>query len=91
MPRRDLFSRDGGAAGFGAWELKGRYDRLQISDSTANSNRAESLFFGVNWYLNRFVRYVLDLGFERFNDPLRSPRPDGKNFFVVLSRMQVTF
>jgi hypothetical protein len=34
---------------------------------------------------------VLDLGFERFNDPARSPNPRDKNFFVVLSRIQVAF
>jgi hypothetical protein len=34
---------------------------------------------------------MLDLGFERFKDPARSPRLGDKNFFVVLSRIQVAF
>jgi hypothetical protein len=34
---------------------------------------------------------MLDLGFERFKDPARSPQPGDKNFFVVLSRVQVAF
>lgn len=90
-PRRNLFGDGNGNEGFGAWELKFRYANLQISDATAKSNRAESFYFGPNWYLNRFVRYVLDLGIERFKDPLRAPRPGDRNFFVILSRVQVAF
>ena len=90
-PKNKLFGDGNGKPGFGAWELKFRYANLQIADGTAKSNRAESFFFGPNWYMNRFVRYVLDLGFERFKDPARSPKPGDKNFFVVLSRIQVAF
>jgi phosphate-selective porin OprO/OprP len=90
-PTRGVFGEAGGLSGFGAWELKFRYSNLQIDDSTPRSNRVETIFFGPNWYLNRHVRYVLDLGFERFKDPLRSPSPGDANFFVVLSRIQVTF
>lgn len=90
-PKHNLFGDEGGRTGFGAWELKFRYANLQLSDGTARSNRAETIYFGPNWYMNRFVKYVLDLGFERFNDPLRSPKPGDKNFFVILSRIQVAF
>ena len=90
-PRNNLFGDGGGKQGYGAWELKFRYSNLQIADGTRKSNRADTFFFGPNWYLNRFVRYVLDLGFERFKDPARSPRPGDRNFFVVLSRVQVAF
>jgi phosphate-selective porin OprO/OprP len=90
-PKHNLFGDESGRTGFGAWELKFRYTRLQISDATSKSNHAETIFFGPNVYFNRFVRYVLDLGFERFNDPARSPNPRDRNFFVVLSRIQVAF
>jgi phosphate-selective porin OprO/OprP len=90
-PKNNLFGDSNGKQGFGAWELKVRYSNLQIADGTAKSNRAGTLYFGTNWYMNRFVRYMLDLGFERFKDPLRSPSPGDKNFFVVLSRVQVAF
>jgi phosphate-selective porin len=91
LPNRNLFGDDGNATGFGAWELKARFARLQIADGTAKSNHAESIYFGANWYLNRFVKYVLDFGIERFNDPLRSPSPKDKNYFVTLSRIQFSF
>jgi phosphate-selective porin OprO/OprP len=90
-PKNNLFADSNGKQGFGAWELKARYSNLQIADGTTKSNRAGTLYFGTNWYLNRFVRYMLDLGFERFKDPVRSPNPGDKNFFVVLSRVQVAF
>ena len=90
-PRRNLFGEGNGNPGFGAWELKFRYSNLQIANGTAKSNRAETFFFGPNWYMNRFMRYVLDLGFERFKDPARSPNPGDKTYFVVLSRIQVAF
>jgi phosphate-selective porin OprO/OprP len=90
-PKRNLFGDGNGNQGFGAFELKVRYANLQIADGTTKSNRADSLYFGPNWYLNRFVRYMLDLGFERFKDPLRTPNPGDRTFFVVLSRIQIAF
>jgi len=90
-PRNNLFGDSNGKQGFGAWELKFRYSNLQIADGTAKSNRAETFYFGPNWYMNRFVRYLLDLGIERYKDPSRSPRPGDRSFFVVLSRVQVAF
>jgi phosphate-selective porin OprO/OprP len=90
-PRNNLFSDGSGRQGLGAWELKFRYANLQIADGTPKSNRAETFFFGTNWYMNRYVRYVLDLGIERFKDVARTPRPGDSNLFVVLSRIQVAF
>jgi len=92
IPRRNLFGDGNGKEGFGAWDLKFRYANLQIADGTTKSNRAESFYFGPNWYMNRYVRYMLDLGFERFKDPLRAPQPGERGFyFVVLSRVQIAF
>lgn len=90
-PRHNLFGEKNGGAGLGAWELKFRYSNLQVSNGTAKSNRAETFLFGPNWYLTRYVRQVFDFGFERFKDRVRSPNPNDRYFFVVLSRIQVAF
>ena len=90
-PKRNLFGDGNNNTGFGAWELKFRYSNLQVTDGTTKSNRADTFYFGPNWYLNRFVKYVLDVGIERYKDPSRSPKPGDRNFFVVLSRIQVAF
>ncbi|HKV37615.1 MAG TPA: porin [Blastocatellia bacterium] len=90
VPKRSLFDeRAGRRAGLGAWEIKVRYDSLQINDSTRNSNHADSVYFGANWFMNRFIRYSIDLGVERFGDPVRAPNPKTKNFFAVLNRIQL--
>ncbi len=88
-PLRPFFN--GGESAFGAWELKARFARLQIADGTAKSNHAETIYFGANWYMNRFLKYLFDVGIERFNDPLRSPNPKDKNYLVILNRLQFTF
>jgi phosphate-selective porin OprO/OprP len=90
-PKNNLFGDSQNPTGFGAWEIKVRYSNLQMLDGTVKSNHAGTFFFGPNWYLNRFVRYVLDLGVERFGDPARTPRPGDRHYFVVLSRVQLAF
>src|SRR5215472_4760830 len=89
-PRRSVFG-DEKSRGWGAFELKFRYSYLDINDGSARRNRVSTYYFGPNWYLNKFVRYLLDFGVERFQDPLRTPRPGERNFFVVLSRVQFSF
>jgi phosphate-selective porin OprO and OprP len=88
-PKRGLFDEGNGRTGLGAWELKLRYSNLQLDDRTVRSNRAETVYFGTNWYMNKFVRYMLDIGIERFRDQLRAPKPGDKNFLTVLSRVQI--
>ena len=77
--------------GYGAWELKFRYANLLINDATPRSNRAESYYFGQNWYLNKFVRYGWILALSASATPLRAHKPGERNFFVVLSRVQFSF
>jgi phosphate-selective porin OprO/OprP len=68
-PRRAL-----GKGGAGAFELALRYDRLDLSDTPvlANAgNRAESLTFGLNWYLNPYARLLFNwVRFNGANTPL---------------------
>lgn len=90
-PRHPLFSTENGKMGLGAFELKARFDDLQIANGSTKSNRSQTFYVGSNWYMNRFVRHMLDFGFERFQDPVRSPKPGDKNYFVILSRIQVAF
>jgi phosphate-selective porin OprO/OprP len=91
IPNHSLFETEPSRHGIGAFELKARFARLQLSDGTAKANHGESLYFGANWYLNRFVKYFFDFGMERFNDPLRSPKRNDRNYFVTLNRIQFAF
>ena len=80
--------RDGG--GLGAWEVAGRFERLQLDDDV-NSNHATAWTLGVNWWLNKFVRYQANVAFERFHDPLRAPELGNPDHVGFLSRIQVIF
>lgn len=86
-PNRNFLDGNGGA---GAWELAYRFERLQMDDR-ANSNHAIAHTFGVNWWMNKFVRYQANIAFERFNDPLRAPEPGKTNHLAFLTRIQVIF
>lgn len=89
-PRSGLWNKDQFERGIGAWELKFRYSNLHFADGF-QSDRAETFSTGVNWYLTRSVKYMLDLNVERFADPRRTPRPGDRSFFSLLTRMQFAF
>jgi phosphate-selective porin OprO and OprP len=57
----------GGSGGWGAWQIAGRYDVIDLSDQsvlipgcTACGEQATWLF-GVNWYLNDYTRLTLNV------------------------------
>ena len=89
--KTNLFGGEKGTKGFGAWELKFRYSNLQVADGTTKSNRSDAYLFGFNWYLNRFVKYVQDIGIERFKDSQRVPITGQHSSFVVMSRIQFVY
>ncbi|HET9640894.1 MAG TPA: porin [Allosphingosinicella sp.] len=68
-PKRPL-----GKGGAGAFELALRYDRLDLSDTPVLAragNRAESLTFGLNWYLNPYAKLLFNwVRFNGTNTPL---------------------
>ena len=86
-PKRSFL---GAPRGPGAWELALRYENLRMSDSL-NPNRAEGLTLGVNWWMNKFVRYQSNFAFERIKDAARSATPGENGHFGYLSRIQVIF
>lgn len=79
-----------GNGGKGAWELALRYENLQMHDS-ANANRGDAFTFGINWWMNKFVRYQSNFAFERLKDPYRAATFGKNNSFAYLSRIQVIF
>ena len=86
---------------WGAFELVGRYSELDVDDDafplfaspTSSASSAKAWSVGLNWYLNRSVRFMFDLAQTRFeggavSGPGVGDRPDEK---VVFSRFQVNF
>ncbi|MEA2692743.1 MAG: phosphate-selective porin OprO and OprP [Acidobacteriota bacterium] len=82
---------------WGALELAARYNRLEVDDKAfpffANpasaASRATAWAVGLNWYLTRGVRFMLDYEQTRFKGGAATGnRPDEK---VVLDRIQISF
>jgi len=88
-----------GEHGWGAWELKFRYAKIQaktpntlISTGVLSGAEAHTEQFttGINWYPNYWVRYMLDFSVDRAKDPTTA-NVLPQNFFVVLQRLQFRF
>ena len=84
---------DGGAGGIGAWQLVARATELEVDDAafplfadpTRAARRARTLGLGVNWYLNRMVRFSADYNHTDLDGgPLEGER-------VLIARAQLRF
>ena len=98
-PRRPLF--DGG---IGAVELAVRYDELgfesadKIGPAFRNPRAAHILgnsdkvwTFGINWFVNRWVRVTVNAIREEFEDAVRTPEPGTTEFWSGVARLQLVF
>ena len=62
----------------GAWELVARYENIEVEDDNDGKNKgAEKWILGVNWYLNKNVKFMLnyidaDVDKELFMDEKKS-------------------
>jgi phosphate-selective porin OprO and OprP len=88
--------------GIGAVELAVRTEALDFSSTgsgePSDSPRAEVIppvadrvfTFGINWYLNRYMKVQANVVRERFSDPARSPTPGDAAIMSTLLRFQLT-
>ncbi len=92
-----------GGHGWGAWELAFRYDRIQAKEpgiSIPNpitpgfvptfDSHTDEFTFGLNWYLNNWVKYQTNFNVDRLKDPSVTGQ-EPQNFFVLLNRLQFRF
>ena len=98
-PRRPL-----SAGGIGAIELAVRYETLEFASSNTSGTpfrnpRAEHILgnsdkvatFGVNWFVNRWVRITANAIREQFEDAPRTPQPGTTEFWSGVARLQLVF
>jgi phosphate-selective porin OprO/OprP len=94
-------------SGWGAWELAFRYDRIQAKAPGANltgpftqftpefvttfNNHTDAFTFGVNWYMNYWVKYQVNMGVDRLQQVSINAGASPQNYFVVLQRLQFRF
>jgi phosphate-selective porin len=104
--RRPLFGPDtpgGQGRGWGAWELAFRYTGIQANEPGANfenyytegyvtpfNDHTDEFTFGVNWYPNYWVKYVVNVGIDQLKEPSTIGAVP-QNYFVVTQRLQFRF
>ena len=95
-PKKSLDGRKN--AGFGAWEIAGRYSELNVdrtafsakfADITKSAEAARAWALGVNWYLSRNTKLSFDYEQTKFQGGATvGNRPTEK---ALLNRLQVSF
>jgi phosphate-selective porin OprO and OprP len=88
--------------GFGALELAGRVESMTFGSGAAAGegsrsprsdvilrNRDQAATFGVNWYVNRWVKVQGNIIRESIEDPARGPVPSRPVFWSSVVRFQV--
>lgn len=88
-----------GGDGWGAWQLVARYGVLEIDDKafdngyasrTASASSATNVGVGVNWYLNRNIKLMLNYDQVIFEDGAAG-NDDRETEQVIQSRIQFSF
>lgn len=85
------FSPNGG---LGAWQVGVRLSDFDGSDFTAASgktSKATSMTYGLNWYLNDNVRFMLNYVETKFDDPVTISTTKLDKIKAVMLRGQVSF
>ncbi len=94
------FDFDGGGTGGGAWELAMRYSQVKtdgdtfaagLADPAVSAQKATALTFGVNWYLTRQSKLMLNYEETDFGRPLRFTPGTRQRERAFLTRLQVQF
>lgn len=93
----------GGGRGWGAWELGVRYSGIQGNEPGIFFNNVftpqlvptfnmhtDQFSFGVNWYLNYWVRFQSSVDIDRLKDPSTIGAVP-QNYLVFLQRLQYRF
>lgn len=68
------FSVKGERRGWGAWELTARHSHIDLSSGPIRAGEQSATTVGVNWYLNRNLRSMLNYTYNRIDHPLYDGR-----------------
>ena len=64
-PLKNFFN---GTGGFGAWEVAGRYSKLDLNDASIEGGEMNNYTLGLNWYLNPHTRWTFNYVFSEVKD-----------------------
>ena len=104
--KHPLFGPDtpgGKGHGLGAWELAVRYSGIQANAPAANfmnyytpgfvpqyDDHTDEITFGINWYLNYWVRYQFNVNIDQLHQPSTIGQLP-QNFTVLMQELQFRF
>ena len=93
----------GKGRGLGAWEIALRYTGIQANAPGSSflnyytpefvpsyDYHTDEITFGVNWYPNYWVKYMVNVGVDQLHQPSATGQLP-QNFFVILQRLQFRF
>jgi phosphate-selective porin OprO and OprP len=87
-PKNDFCPRKGG---WGAWELAGRFSFIDLNDAGIRGGKEASFTAGLNWYLNRKTRFMLNYTRTHVKDRETSPAFDSGRADIFQGRFQIEF
>jgi phosphate-selective porin OprO/OprP len=87
-----------GSSGWGAWEVTGRYSVIDLNDQLGSSSGASGgkqtvYTAGLNWYVNRNVRFMVNYlhGIIDKQNSATDTSDVGAKFDAVAMRTQIAF
>ena len=83
---------DGRAAGWGAWQIAGRYSHGDFNDDAIFGGVGNSFTFGLNWWWNPYARMQFNYLYGNINDRVAAgaPATDG-DYNLLGMRFMVDF
>ncbi|MCI0348452.1 MAG: OprO/OprP family phosphate-selective porin, partial [Acidobacteriales bacterium] len=87
------------SGGWGAFEVAARYGELDIDNDAfpvfanpaVSATKARSAGVGLNWYLNRNVKAVVNYNWSGFDGPVAAPNIASKDEHAIFTRVQLNF
>ncbi|PHZ85709.1 OprO/OprP family phosphate-selective porin [Paremcibacter congregatus] len=67
--------------GMGAWQVAARFDRIDLTDETFFGGEQDTFLVGLNWYLNRHTRFMMNYSHANIKNATDVSKNDvnGKN------------
>ncbi|RMF39951.1 MAG: ATPase [Planctomycetota bacterium] len=86
-----LCGRGGLGGGWGAWQIAGRYDFIDLTDEDIRGGVGHSYTLGLNWYWTAYSKVQTNLIFGDIKDHALVNGFDGGNYTILGTRFMADF
>jgi len=77
--------------GWGAWEIAARYSMINLNDKDILGGRQENVTLGLNWYVNRNMRFMFNYINGKVDKRMTDGEDIGARYQAVGVRAQIAF